>query len=349
VVFLVATLLSQTLGYGILPIVGLYVLVNGPRRFFARRHLPVYVAAGAVYLAVVATFWQALPFFHDVSCATRADCRPIPWFYLTALYAFVAPMTGRLEDTPVGLSVLPLLFLAGVAVLVEATWRGRWPREKTSLLLAWFLLPLLLLSLNDVKFARYLYIWAMPLCALFLAYGVRCVLRLRVVRSAPVLAEIALVLLVVFSPQWFMGTDESPPAIDSGLVRYVRTGLLAAPSDNFERMRWQTEYLQQRMRPGDVVVSSLDDASLQYYLGQFVYGFLNSRRSDEFFVDLLDRAERTGSRVWFVDHLDRWNFCVVGEPEPRRIDCRTKYAQFYRRCTATDGDVSSACMRLRVH
>jgi hypothetical protein len=57
------------------------------------------------------------------------------------------------------------------------------------------------------------------------------------------------------------------------------------------------------MSPGDVVVTSLDDASLQRYLGQFVYGFLNSRRTDEFFTGLLDRAERDSARVWFVDTL----------------------------------------------
>ncbi len=352
VVFVVATLLSQTLGYGILPIVAVYVLVNGPHRFFARRHLPVYLVAGAVYLAIVGTFWQALPFFHDVTCSTRADCRPMRWFYLAVLYAFTAPMTGKLEEVQLGLSVIPIFFVIGVVVLVNAARRAAWPLEKTSLLLAWFFLPLLLLSMNDVKFDRYLFIWVMPLCALFLAYGVRWLLRLPGLRNAPGLGEVALVVLIVSSPQYFPAVGNRAaqgPMIESGLVRCVRTTLLAAPRDNFEQMRWQANYLQQRVRPGDVVVSSLDDASLQYYLGQFVYGFLNSRRSDEFFVELLDDAERAGTRVWFVDHLDKFSFCVAGEPEPLRIDCRAKYPKFYARCTATDGGASDACMRLRMH
>jgi hypothetical protein len=102
------------------------------------------------------------------------------------------------------------------------------------------------------------------------------------------------------------------------------------------------------MRPGDVVVTSLDDAGLQYYLGQFVYGFLNSRRTDEFMSGLLDTAEKNGTRVWFVDTLPHWGYCLSGEPEPWRIDCRLKYARFYARCTAPAGRASPACERVRV-
>lgn len=350
VVFLTATLLAQTLGYGILPIVGLFVLVNGgPWRFLRWRHVPVYLAAAVVYLAVMAVFWETLPFFHDVSCATRAECRPFYWFYLIVLYAFVAPMTGRLEEVQLGLSVLPLVFLLGLGVFVKSAVRGRQRLEKASLLLAWFFFPLVALSMNEVKFDRYLFIWVMPLCALFLAYGVRTLLSKRPFRFAPVASEIGLVLLVVFSPQLFpppRGSESRMPSLRSGLVKYVETGLLQAPADNFELIRWQSEYLRERMRPGDVVVSSLDDASLQYYLGQFVYGFLNSRRSDEFFLGLLDKAERDGSRVWFIDSLDKWNFCLVGHPELRRIDCRVKYEKFYEKCTSPGEGEASACTRV---
>ena len=92
----------------------------------------------------------------------------------------------------------------------------------------------------------------------------------------------------------------------------------------------------------------LDDGSLQYYLGQFVYGFLNSRRTDEFFVGLLDRAEANGTKVWFIDTLPQWNFCLGGEPEPWRIDCRVKYERFYARCAGPPDGVSPACQRLPI-
>jgi 4-amino-4-deoxy-L-arabinose transferase-like glycosyltransferase len=351
VVFLAATLLTQTLGYGILPIVAIFVLVNGPRRFFAWRHLPVYLIVAAVYLSIIAMFWETLPFFHYVGCGNRSECRPSGWYYVPMLYAFVAPLVGRPEEVLVGLSLLPVIFLIGLVTFVRAAWRGEQRLEKTSLLLPWFLVPLTALSMSEVKFDRYLFIWAMPFCALFLAYGVRQLLRLYPLRRVPVLAEMALVLLVVASPQLMPPEIDSVsrwPTLQSASWTYTKTGILNVSNDNWEKIRWQADYLRARMQPGDVVVTSLDDAGLHYYLDQFVYGFLNSRRSDEFLVGLLDRAEKTGTRVWFVDTLPHWGWCLSGEPEPWRIDCRIKYARFYARCTAADGRASPACHRLRI-
>jgi len=344
VVFLVATLLAQTLGYGILPIIGLYVLLNDPRRFLAWRWVPAYAVAGVVYLAIIVPFWSTLPFFHDVSCSTRPECFPHSWYYPVVLLTFVAPITAPLEESPqLGLSVVPFAFLIGLCGVLRAAWRGTQRREKTSLLLLWFFVPLFSLSTRELKFDRYLFIWVMPPCALFIALGVRRVLRFRLFRRAPRLAGITCVLLVALSPQ-LIGRAEGGWGMRSALATYVETRLLRTRSDNWERVGWQVGYLRERLGPGDVVVTSLDDASLQYYLGQFVYGFLNSRHSDEFFTALLDRAERDGTTVWFVDTLPKWNFCLSGEPEPWQIDCRLKYATFYERCLAErDG---SACRRV---
>lgn len=348
VVFLVAALLAQTLGYGILPVVGLYVLLNDPRRFLALRFWWVYVLVAAVYAAVLVPFWFTLPFFHDVSCSTRPECHPSGWYYPAALLAFVAPMTAPLEESPaLGLSLAPIVFFMGLYVVLRAARRGTQRFEKTSLVLLWFFLPLISLSTRELKFDRYLFIWVMPPCALFMALGVRRLLQVRWLRQAPVLAGIACVLLVGLSPQ-LIGADAGGDGwpVRSALVSFVETRLLGAPDDNWERIRWQARELRAQMGPGDVVVSSLDDASLQHYLGQFVYGFLNSKRTDEFFTALLDRAQRDGTKVWFVDTLPKWNFCLVGEPEPWRIDCRIKYPRFYERCLAdTDG---ATCRRLPV-
>lgn len=349
VVFFAAVLLTQTLGYGILPIVALYVALNGPSRFLAWRFAPVYALVAAVYLAVLVPFWHTLPFFHDVSCSTRPECQPSGWYYPIALLAFVAPMTAPLEESPeLGQSLAPIVFAIGLVGVLRAAWRGTQPLEKSALILLWFLVPLASLSTRELKFDRYLFIWVMPPCALFMALGVRRLVRTRPLRRAPVLAGTVCVLLVAFSVQLInaeAGTRGWP--VRSALATLVETRLLGAPDDNWERIRWQATYLREHMRPGDVVVSSLDDASLQHYLGQFVYGFLNSRRTDEFFTDLLDRAERDGTTVWFVDTLPMWNFCLSGEPEPWRIDCRIKYQTFYERClAATDG---SACRRLPMH
>jgi 4-amino-4-deoxy-L-arabinose transferase-like glycosyltransferase len=348
VVTLVAALLAQTLGYGILPVVGVYVLLHDPRRFLAWRFVPFYAAAAAVYLAVVGTFWRTLPFLHDVSCSTRPECHPSPGYYLIALLAFVAPMTAPLEEAPVlGLSLAPIVFVIGLVVVVRRAWRGAERREAWSLVLLWLLLPLAMLSTQELKFDRYLFIWVMPPCALLMARGVRRLLQTRLLRAAPRVAGIACVLLVALSPQLVGGDDgRGGIAVRSAFATFIRTRLLEPRDDNWERIRWQATELRRQLAPGDVVVSSLDDGSLQYYLGQFVYGFLNSRRTDAFFTGLLDRAERDGTRVWFIDTLPQWNFCLAGEPEPWRIDCRIKYARFYQRCLQAGPD--SACRRIPV-
>ena len=330
VVFLGATLLTQTLGYGILPVVGLYVLLNGPSRFFAWRFVPVYALVAAVYLAVIVPFWTTLPFFHDVSCSTRPECHPSGWYYIVALLVFVAPMTAPLEEAPqVGLSLAIIVFLMGVFIVLRAAWRGRERREKATLVLLWFLVPFVSLSTRELKFDRYLFIWVMPPCALFMALGVRRLLRTRPLRRAPVAAQVACVLLVALSLQLVpVAPGIENLRVRSALATLVETRFLDAKDDNWERIRWQAEFLREHMGPGDVVVSSLDDGSLQHYLGQFVYGFLNSQRTDEFFTGLLDRAERDGTAVWFVDTLAKWNFCLGGEPEPWRMDCASSTGPF---------------------
>jgi 4-amino-4-deoxy-L-arabinose transferase-like glycosyltransferase len=348
VVFLVAALLAQTLGYGILPVVGLYVLLNDPRRFLAWRFWPIYVAVGAVYLAVLIPFWFTLPFFHDVSCSTRPECHPSGWYYPAALAAFVSPMTAPLEESPpVGLSLAPIVFVMGVFAVLGAVRRRTQRFEKTSLLLLWFFLPLISLSTRELKFDRYLFIWVMPPIALFMALGVRRLLRVRLLRRAPVLAGIVCVLLVALAPQ-LIGAEAGVAGYPfrSAFASFVGSRLIGAQHDNWERIRWQADQLRAQMKPGDVVVSSLDDASLQHYLGQFVYGFLNSRRTDEFFTALLDEAQRNGTTVWFVDTLPKWNFCLSGEPEPWRIDCQVKYPKFYERCLADVG--GAVCRRIPV-
>jgi hypothetical protein len=281
-----------------------------------------------------------------VSCSTRPECHPSVWYYPIALLAFVAPMTVPLEESPdLGPSLPLIVFLIGLFLVLRAAWRRTLPPEKWALILLWFLLPLASLSTRELKFDRYLFIWVMPPCALFMALGVRRLLRIRPLRHAPVLAGIVCVLLVALSVQLINAEAGTRGwSVRSALATLVETRLLGAPDDNWEHIRWQAKYLRERMGPGDVVVTSLDDASLQRYLGQFVYGFLNSRRTDEFFTGLLDRAERDGTRVWFVDTLPTWNFCLSGEPEPWRMDCRIKYRTFYERCLAATDD--SACRRL---
>jgi hypothetical protein len=102
------------------------------------------------------------------------------------------------------------------------------------------------------------------------------------------------------------------------------------------------------MQPGDIVVSSLDDASLGYYLGQFVYGFLNSRHDDQFFLGLLAEAARRGTRLWFIDTLPEHNYCHTPGLRPVAIDCRTKYRRVYLACLPKSPTFDPTCARLKL-
>ena len=119
----------------------------------------------------------------------------------------------------------------------------------------------------------------------------------------------------------------------TGFVKVER--LTEGPKDNFEHILEQAEYLRKNMGPGDVAVSSYDDASLGYYLGQFVYGFLNSEHDDAFFVGLLDEAEKNGTKVWFLEIVSALGSCHTPGLDPHNIDCREKYRSFYMACRRT--------------
>ena len=346
--FAVALLLSQTLGYLFLPVIGAYVLVNDPRRFFSRRHWPAYVAAAAVYAGVMAVFWNTLPFFHVTDCSNReAGCEPEWSFYPNVLRFFLAPMVElymvRLQRA---WSLQHLLFAVGVAVVAADVWRRRRELPWSSLLLLWLLIPPVLLSSQEVKFPRYLFIWSAPVCALLVAVAiVRIAARFGGRRP---LAEVALVVLALLSPRLLdVGTWQEPrwrPRL--GVIDSFRRNVRHPDGDNVYRIRWQVGMIRANAAAGDEVVTSLDDPSLQYYLARPVHGFLNSRHTDAYFVDLLDRAQAEGRAVWFIDSLPHWNHCLTDEPEPRSIDCREKYAGFYARCTEVSREGAPTCRRI---
>jgi uncharacterized membrane protein len=293
----------------------------------------------------VALFGSTLPFFNHTGCDSHtAGCHPNPLFYFVYLSELLAPTTQLRQAAPplTVFSLNHLLFLVGIALTVIWAKRGRLPRADWAVMLLWFLVPLLLLSTRELKFPRYLFIWAMPCVAIFTAVGVVFLGR-KLPSKARSWATALLALILILAPQ----VDLRLRDIRQGLWRYVKSDILEAPTDNFEKLRWQTEQLTARMGPDDTVVSSFDDAGLKYYLGRHVYGFVSSIRTDDFFNQLLDTAEEEGHRVWFADSLPALNFCIASPEDPRDIDCRKKYKRFYDRCTGSISR-SPACAHLKV-
>lgn len=348
----VAVLLTQTLGYAILPIVGLYVMWVGPRRVLDLRYWPAYVAAGCAYAAVMAVFWDTLPFFHQVDCGNRtAGCQPSPWYYIGALHEFLAPMDmqGRSRWWRSFSLAQPLALLGLIAVALRGL-RHREARDGTILVCLWLLAPLILLSTREVKFARYLFIWAFPVCCLLAARGIVELSRAPGLRRASGVAASVLVIVLVIAPQLRRGEGENDRRVGLRLAMpsYVRDEILPRRADNWEMIRQQADLVAQHVRPDDVIVSAFDDASLGFRTGRFVYGFLNSSRTDRSFLDLLARTRAAGNRVWFFDTLPHWNFCLTSDPEPLNIDCAIKYARFYAICTGTLDDPDGSCIRIPV-
>jgi hypothetical protein len=344
---LVAALLAQTLAYAVVYVVGSYILLNGgPLRFLSKRWWPYYLVWGGVYATVMALFWHTLPFFNSTGCFNHSyGCHPSFFFYLGPLSEFLAPSPIQRAYAPpfTVFSLNHLLFPLGLGATLWWARTGKMKRSEWSLVLLWFLLPFYLLSIQDVKFDRYLFQWVMPGVAIFTAVGLLMVLRSRRLERYRRVAIPLLVLLIVLAPQ----VDLRQKDFRRGLWRYVKNEIINAPDDNFERIRWQVERLEQGMDAADVVVSSYDDASLQYYIEQPVYGLLASWRSDEFFNELLDEAERERFLVWFVDTLPEFNVCLINPEDPVEVDCRVKYPRFYARCTSP-ARRSPACARIRV-
>jgi 4-amino-4-deoxy-L-arabinose transferase-like glycosyltransferase len=348
----IATLLSQTLGYALLPVIAAWVFVLGPRGLLQRRWLWGYVAALAVYAGVIALFWNTLPFFHDVSCANRAEaCHPNPLFYVGVLHAFLAPVEQLLGSPfTAAVSLAHLLAILGIASLVASGWRDASQREPIALLALWLLVPLVLLSTQEIKFPRYLFIWSMPVLAVLVAEGAVWATGGRRLDRGATRWLALMAVVIALQPTWRFGrTARSAAAAPTlALVEHVRTELIEASDDNWERIRYQARMVNGLAGPNDVVVTSFDDAGLYYYTGRFVYGFLDSKRNDAFFLDLLERTSSAGGKVWYIDTVQSWNFCLSDDPEPSMVDCRDKFPRFLDACKGSIRDLSQPCIRIPI-
>ena len=357
-VFLTAALLGHATGYLALPIVVVFLLLARGRPIWSRRHAWVYGGLVAVYGAIQLKYWNTLPFLHPIACDNQpAGCHPDWSYYLGILRTFV--IGGRLDFVPGALapswpatianSLLPFLLLViGLLATAEAIRRGGELRAGRVLVLAWLLLPLVLLSLREVKFPRYA-VYVMPPLFLLLARGLVLMTSARALgRLRPaVLAGLALVVALAPQLEERLMDGRRTTSVHSRYVAHARETSIDGDTDNWERMRAQVAFLRQHLEADDIVVSSLDDASLGYYLHRFVYGFLNSQHDDAFFLRLLARATKERSRVWFIDTLPAHNYCHTSGDDPRGVDCRLKYRRFYEACLPDGPTFNPTCVRLR--
>lgn len=327
---LVAAVLGHATGYLIVPVVASYLLLAGWRKHFRRPLIPYYLLLAGLLIAIVVPNAGTLPFFHAIGCENRvAGCHPSPWFYLGAIAVF---LTGSHSTPPTALSgwAIPLLIplLALLGGLARSAALARRHRGALLLVLA-TVLPLLLLSTRELKFPRYLF-YCIPLYSVLVALGVTWMLSL-IERSA--IQRAAAALLAVFLMWLPYGAEAREELeLESRTARLLEKRSKRAPDDNFERIREKLRFISEHAGPGDEIVTSFDDASLSYYTGRFVHGFLNSRHDDTHFLALLRKAERVGSHVIFIDTLERHDYCHTATEPLKNIPCRDKYHYFYREC-----------------
>ncbi len=345
-VFLVATLLGHAIGYLVIPIVLVFVLFAWTRPLLSKRYLPAYLVSTIVYAVIQAKYYDTLPFFHSVNCHNQpAGCHPSPFYYLGVFLTFLNGSDFAYDPSPyvvLGNLFVPVtLFGIGVAAMVSWIFTDEERRAGLVLAFAWFLLPLILLSTQEVKFPRYLF-YILPPTALFIARGITAL-------TTRTPALVALAAIVVLAPRLTekQEGDERVIGFESRYVAHAIETSLDPPTDNWENIRKQVDFFQTNLKPGDIVVTSLDDGSLGYYLGRFVYGFLDSAHDDDFFLGLLADARERGSRLWFVDTLPLHNYCHTPGPEPVSIDCRVKYRRFYQACLPSSPTFEPTCARLR--
>ncbi|HYC53958.1 MAG TPA: glycosyltransferase family 39 protein [Candidatus Binatia bacterium] len=351
---LTATVLGHYVGYMVVPIVAVYLLASWPRPFLTARYAALYVALFVGYAALQAKYWNTLPFFHSIGCHNRhPGCEPSPFYYFGTILEFLGG-GSRFWETIAGtdpflmlpnLGPVVLLMVGGIVLTILDAGRGRW-RAGHVLVLAAFWIPLILLSTQELKFPRYMF-YILPVMCLFVARAVVAVSGARRLGPArrPVLA--AAFLLVLVGPEIVKRSDgyDVSTSLETRFGRHVQRMLDDDSADTWQRTLAQVDYLKQHMIPGDIVTTSFDDASLGYYLGQFVHGFLNNEHDDEYFLGLLQEAKARGRRVHFIDMLPEQNYCHTKGVEVFSIDCRQKYPQFYAACHPRSPAHDSSCVR----
>jgi len=365
-IFFTATLLGHYIGYLILPVFGAFVVFTKPKQLFEKRYWPAYTALALLYGAIMAKYGNTLPLLHSIGCHNRRPCEPNPFYYLQQIVGYFCnrdtvtaslAQPGRFSSWFNVVMLFPLVFmLIGLWLTLRDVLRDPARRAAHVLVSAWFLIPLFLLSTRDLKFPRYIF-YVVPPAVLFVARGLHWSLTRKNWGIGSRIATAVVLVVIVMGPQ--VNTIEPRVRVANAQVptrlgwrsRYVDQVdkmLGNDPTADWERIDWQVNYLRTNMRPGDVVVSAFDDASLGYSLGQFVYGFLNSYHDDAFFMNLLEKAGSQGTRVFFMDALPAHNYCHTATHAPRNIDCRVKYAQFYAACQPDSPSHDMRCLRVPI-
>jgi len=195
-------------------------------------------------------------------------------------------------------------------------------------------LPLTVLTLQDIKHARYLFVFVFPLfsigAARFLTF---------VAETIPSKYFLVLMSPLVLYPVLSQNLEWATIQLPLQQLERVRRG------DNITAM--QVEFLRRRMAPNDLVVTTFDDASLIYYLKKPVRSMVGNALHREIIDKITHKAATDGSTIWFVDTTGFLDLCLTSTSVPLHIRCQDKYPAFFRLCQQPWPD-SYPCRRITI-
>jgi hypothetical protein len=243
----------------------------------------------------------------------KAVVLPFVLLFLFSLYFFDSD-NGSHSTIPFFLSIPAFLkcvvFVAGAIFLAKRFIKG-----DKNVVLPFVLLfsPLFFLSLFDFKSGRYLMVYLLPAISITLYLGIAQISKIFGKLKEKVSALI--LILVIFSP-----------CFESEQIWNYKK-LLFPPADNFESIKFQSDFINKYANKDDVIIATSDYIGLRYYTGKRVYGFLDPYNSDDSFMQII----KSGHRVWIVDNLPMLDLCLNIDPankEYEAVSSMEKYGNF---------------------
>ncbi len=335
--FMLATVLSHYVGFLIIPLVLGYLIINRTRLYFQKRDYILFLILAVIYLPIFTAFWDSLPVFHKVDGSNHiAGYNPSVFYYPEIGYSIISHILSKdaelmsFKDIGFNFSFNLLFFIFGFIIMAGNLIRRKDTSDREKLIILWFFVPLFFLSMKEVKFPRYIVVYAVPVYFLIISQAVYYISTVSSKKYRDYLM-MYLVGMVIFSPQLniYPGKHydvDNSTRIKFSQLSFIRNHILYPKRENYEKINLQYAFLKDKVKDKDIVISTLNDITLSFYLKRKVYGFLNSKNSDKFLLTLLHQ----GRRIWFIDELAIGNWCITDDKEPAWVDCREKYNRFYK-------------------
>lgn len=326
--FLFLALTSHPLAYLIIPTSVVIIIYFGKLSLCKLNYRKIILSTFIfliLYGPFLFFFWRGLPFFHKLNSINFISAsHTSPLFYpKIIMYELSSDLfEEQIIPDPYLNLFLPfkmIVFIIGLCFLLSKFVKG----DRASILFSILLfLPLLFLSFFNLKSGRYLLLYLLPPISVSVALGINQILKFIGKFSKQVTALI-LILLIFFPSIWLHGKELVFKQI------WIYKCLLSPPEDNFQEIKFQSDFLNKHAVEGDTIITTSDYLGLEYYTKKHVFGFLNVNSSNESFMQIV----RNSPRTWIVDNLPVFDLCLdvdYNTKEYEAISAMEKYNDFIK-------------------